>query len=125
MAERRSRFRFPPDLAVELDPVPLLRGPVGALLARPWLDTVSIASIGKFLIPSSRAWAAAEIAGTDVERFLLESGLPRPRGAGLALLARALELTERMGRRHAKAEAAWRAGFFPAPGDTLLGPARL
>ena len=125
MADRRSRFRFPQDFAVDLDPVPLLRGPVGALFARPWLDTVSIASIGKFLIPSSRAWAAAELSGVDVERFLIESGLPRPRGAGLALLARALELTERMRRRHAKAEAAWRAGFFPAPDEAPLGSARL
>jgi len=113
------------DWSFDLDPTPILRGPIGDLLARPWLDKVSLSSIGRYLIPTSRLWAAAELAGTDIDRFLAEAGLVEPSPAKLALLPQALALTARMGRRYRKAEAAWRAAFFPADGAEPADAARL
>jgi len=125
MSDRRRAFRFPPDWSAGLDPTPLLRGPVGDLLARPWLDRVSIHSIGKYLIPTSRLWAAAELAGPDLTRFLAEAGLDRPSAGKLGLLRQALAITARMARRYQKAETAWRAAFFATDASLPADPAVL
>jgi hypothetical protein len=55
----------------------LFRSPVGALLARPWLDSVGLTGLRRYF-PLSRLWAAANAAGVDVARFREEIGAPLP-----------------------------------------------
>lgn len=125
MADRRRAFRFSSGWSAGIDPTPLLKGPVGDLIARPWLDKVTLASIGKYLIPTSRFWAAAELAGTDTGRFLAETGLTGISTAKMKLLPQALALTARMKRRYEKAEQTWQAAFFPPEGAESADSARL
>ncbi|MFZ5780284.1 MAG: hypothetical protein ACOY4R_08830 [Pseudomonadota bacterium] len=53
-----------------------LRSPLGALLARPWLDRAGLFGLERWYFPLSRLWAAANAAGTDVARFREEVGAP-------------------------------------------------
>lgn len=122
MEHKDRRFPFGFDWSIDLDPAPILRGPVGDLLARPWLDQVSLTSIGRYLIPTSRLWAAAELAGEDVDAFVRATRLNDVRAPGKSMLRRALGLTARMHRRYDKAEARWRDAFFagrPVDPDVL------
>ena len=41
----------------------LMRSPLGRMIARPWLDDVSIQLLADWVFPMSRAWAAATVAG--------------------------------------------------------------
>jgi hypothetical protein len=51
----------------------LLESPLGALLARPWLDVAGLFGLRRYM-PLSRLWAAANAAGEDVARFRGEMG---------------------------------------------------
>ncbi|MBM3648578.1 MAG: hypothetical protein FJX11_12385 [Alphaproteobacteria bacterium] len=57
----------------------LFRSPLGALLARPWVDQAGLFGIRRWYLPLSRLWAAANAAGDDVAWFRDEVG--RPPGA--------------------------------------------
>jgi hypothetical protein len=100
--------------AVERHPV-WLTGALGGIVLRPWFDRIALAMMVKGYFPLSRLWAAAEAAGDDVDRFVLEAplaplagrSLDRARSAlGQALLLRSLA---------EDAERDWRHAFF-APG---------
>lgn len=54
----------------------LLRSPLGALLARPWLDRAGLFGLERWYFPLSRLWAAGNAAGSDVARFRAEIGTP-------------------------------------------------
>ena len=88
---------------------PWLGGAAGRLLLRPWFDALALPGIVRWYFPLSRAWAAASLAGTDVERFLLEvpsATLPR------RLTARALAAVASRRRSYDEAAAAWENAFF-------------
>lgn len=51
----------------------LLESPIGALLARPWLDVAGLFGLRRYM-PLSRLWAAANAAGEDAARFRDEMG---------------------------------------------------
>ena len=95
----------------------LFDSPVGALLARPWLDPVGLYGMRRWYLPLSRLWAAANLAGPDVARFREEIGIVLP---GFWSEARLQRLLERHGRAQARADEmrrAWEAALFdPATG---------
>jgi hypothetical protein len=68
----------------------LFRSPVGAFLARPWLDGVGLAGLRRWYLPLSRLWAAANVAGEDIARFRDEIGGPLPKAWPDAYLRRLL-----------------------------------
>jgi hypothetical protein len=47
----------------------LFQSPIGAMLARPWVDRVGIVGLGRWYFPLSRLWAAANASHDDVTRF--------------------------------------------------------
>lgn len=56
----------------------LFDSPLGAVLARPWVDPVGLFGLRRWYMPLSRLWAAANAAGGDVTRFRDEIGSPLP-----------------------------------------------
>lgn len=54
----------------------LFRSPLGALLAKPWVDHAGLFGLKRWYFPLSRLWAAADAAGHDAARFRDESGAP-------------------------------------------------
>src|SRR5690606_2080764 len=108
----------PPDRAADLvGPGPdrilrLLRSPLGALLARPWIDGATLAVLARGYLPLSRLWAAANIAEGSVERFAEAVPLGALGRMDRARLARALADVDVLRLAAADAERAWTAGFF-------------
>jgi pimeloyl-ACP methyl ester carboxylesterase len=88
---------------------PALSGALGNLLLRPWFDVVALPGIVRWYFPLSRAWAAATVAGLDVDRFRAEL-------AGVAISERlaAVALQSLAPRQHAylAEAAAWERMFF-------------
>jgi hypothetical protein len=95
----------------------LFRSPLGALLARPWVDVVGLAALRRWYFPLSRLWAAANAAGTDSARFLAEVGGPPARQWSSDRLDRALSRTARVRDAAQSARAAWESGLFGEGGD--------
>ena len=56
----------------------LFRSPLGAMLARPWVDRAGLFGLQRWYLPLSRLWAAANAAGEDAARFRAEIGGPLP-----------------------------------------------
>src|SRR5882672_9821022 len=54
----------------------LFRSPLGALLARPWVDQAGLFGLKRWYFPLSRLWAAANAAGGETARFRDEIGAP-------------------------------------------------
>jgi pimeloyl-ACP methyl ester carboxylesterase len=54
-----------------------LNGVVGQLLARPWLDQMTLIALKRGFFPLSRLWAAAGIADGSTDTFWQASGMPR------------------------------------------------
>jgi hypothetical protein len=54
----------------------LFRSPLGALLAKPWVDEAGLFGLKRWYFPLSRLWAAANAAGDDTGRFRDEIGAP-------------------------------------------------
>lgn len=99
----------------------LLRGPVGALIARPWFDALALMALRRWVFPLSRLWAAGNAAEGDREAFEAALGgasVTRGRKRLGAILA---ELHEAQKRRDA-AEARWTALFF---GEAAAAPGML
>jgi hypothetical protein len=47
----------------------LFEGPLGALLAKPWIDKAGLIGLRRWFMPLSRLWATANDVGTDTARF--------------------------------------------------------
>lgn len=100
----------------------LLRSPLGALLARPWIDRAGLFGLKRWYFPLSRLWAAANAAGGDSERFRYEIGAklsnPWPESWLRGVLAR------NVGRAATAdaARSAWESALFAdgPDGDRLL-----
>ena len=56
----------------------LFGSPLGALLAKPWVDRAGLFGLRRWYLPLSRLWAAANAAGEDAARFRNEIGAPLP-----------------------------------------------
>ena len=95
----------------------LFDSPLGALLARPWVDHAGLFGLQRWYLPLSRLWAAANAAGEDAARFRDEIGGPLPAFWSAGRLSGPLA---RNARARLAAEAAridWEAAIF-APGRT-------
>ena len=78
-------------------------------MLRPWYDRAAIPLLSKLFFPLGRAWAAAEVAGSDVAVFERESGgADRPS----ALVSRALATAARGRHDYDHAERAWQEAVF-------------
>ena len=99
----------------------LFASPIGALLARPWVDPVGLHGLRRWYLPLSRLWAAANLAGTDIDRFREEIGVALP---GFWSDARLRTLVARHGRaqsRAAETRAVWEAALFDPAADGAPG----
>jgi len=89
----------------------LFGSPLGALLARPWVDGVGLFGLRRWYMPLSRLWAAANIAGEDVDRFRGE--IDAPPGLGKTFpLHYLLRQHTRLRRAAEAARAAWETAIF-------------
>lgn len=96
----------------------LFRSPLGALLARPWIDRPALFGLARWYFPLSRLWAAANASAGDVDRFRDEIGAPLRGAWPRPYLG---NLLARHGARMAAAAAAratWEDALFePGAGD--------
>lgn len=83
-----------------------------------WFDPVSSWALRRLFVPSSLLWAAAEEAGTSVERFLEVAEISRG-GASEKKLAEALVQTAAARTLAQSKEAEWQRAFF---GNGTAGP---
>jgi hypothetical protein len=89
-----------------------LRVALGRVLFRPWFDRAALLTLGRWVFPASRLWAAAELAGSDVAKFIdLTPALPGVR-LNKALLQLSLDGLSRLRDSAAKAEDQWEKVFF-------------
>ena len=95
----------------------LAHSPLGAVLARPWFDTVALHYLAWRYIPLSRAWAAATAAEGSLERFLEGVTIGGAARATYRRLVVLLGRVERLRRAAEAAEERWREAAF--------GPARI
>jgi hypothetical protein len=91
----------------------LFTSPLGALLARPWIDRAGLAAL-RWYMPLSRLWAAANAAGGDSERFREEVGVPLPALWSGARLRAVLSRHDRAKTAAEAARDAWEQALFGA-----------
>jgi pimeloyl-ACP methyl ester carboxylesterase len=83
-----------------------------------WFDPVSSWALRRLFVPSSLLWAAAEQAGTSIERFFDAAQLPR-KNVNEKKLAEALVQTAAARAIAERKEAEWQKAFF---GNSTEGP---
>jgi hypothetical protein len=88
------------------------RSPLAPLVARPWLDSLSLALLRRYFFPSSRLWALAREAQGDIERFGQDLGLQQLRPRQLAGLGQTLAHFERCRLKAYMVEQLWHDYFF-------------
>ncbi|QQS11421.1 MAG: hypothetical protein IPK81_17815 [Rhodospirillales bacterium] len=89
------------------------RSPVGAVIARPWIDPVGLAALRRWYFPLSRLWAAANAAEGDADRFIDASGAElRFTRTPSRLITGVLARHERARTRAAAARMAWEDAAF-------------
>lgn len=90
----------------------LLDTPIGSLIAWPWFDRVALWGLARWFLPLSRAWAAATVAGGDIDRFMAEVPLARLPAGSRRMTRRALARIDRLDVDYREADAAWATAFF-------------
>ena len=100
----------------------IIRGPLGAIIARPWFHGLASWFLLRWYFPLSRLWAAASLAEGSVERFAEAIPLPGIGDRRHRRIECILEKTEAARREAAEARAAWEDAFF---GAEALPPAAL
>lgn len=90
----------------------LFGSPLGALLAKPWVDQVGLFGLRRWYFPLSRLWAAANAAGEDAARFRDEVGITPPAFWSDARLQAMLGRNTRALRDSEAARAAWEMAVF-------------
>jgi hypothetical protein len=91
----------------------LLGTPLGLLLARPWLDALTLRGLKHVFFPLSRLWAAASAAEGSVDTFWEQSGQPR-RHEHRERLLKILATFEEANVTSMATDAAWSRVFFGA-----------
>ncbi len=95
----------------------LMRSPLGQMIARPWLDDVSIQLLTDWVFPMSRAWAAATIAGGRFKAFRDALGVPDLDSPSLWLNSSLKDIDQAVKKAEA-ADAAWEEALFGASGGS-------
>lgn len=98
----------------------LFRSPLGALLAKPWVDQAGLVGLRRWYRPLSRLWAAANQAGTDAALFREQVGAFPAFWSGLPLR----QLLDHHDRRRRLGDAArdgWEAAIFDSRSETDPG----
>ncbi len=110
---------------------PLMRSPLGTLIARPWIDGVSLRLLADWFFPMSRVWAAAIAAEGSFERFCAEVPLDPARLSPRALwLSNSLDDVAGLAARCRAADRCWDEVLFDGgraatPGVVAAEEARL
>jgi hypothetical protein len=89
----------------------LFESPLGALLARPWLDVAGLFGLRRYM-PLSRLWAAADTAGEDVAQFRIEAGGALPAFWSSFQLRPLLAHQARLRRAADSARQVWEEAIF-------------
>ena len=89
-----------------------LRVSLGRLLFRPWFDRAALVALGTWVFPASRLWAAAELAGDDVETFVALTPALQDVRINRALLRVSLGGLVRLRDAAAASEGHWQDAFF-------------
>jgi hypothetical protein len=95
----------------------LLRSPLGALLARPWVDQAGLFGLRRWYFPLSRLWAAANASGGAAERFREEVGAPLAGAWPQPLLSAVLARNADRRKAAETARAAWERALFGCAQD--------
>lgn len=91
----------------------VLTSPLGGLIARPWLDTLTLRALKHAFFPLSRLWAAASAADGSVDAFWEFAGQPR-RHEETARVRDILARFEEADVTSTATDAAWERVFFGA-----------
>ncbi|MCW5732822.1 MAG: hypothetical protein KIS73_01785 [Enhydrobacter sp.] len=89
----------------------LFRSPLGALLAKPWVDQAGLFGLRRWYRPLSRLWAAANHAGTDTALFRAQTDA-LPAFWTDVRLRRLLGCNERRRQAAEATRMRWEAGIF-------------
>lgn len=90
----------------------LFESPLGALLARPWVDQAGLFGLQRWYLPLSRLWAAANAAGEDVARFREGIGIDLPTFWSAPRLQALLSRNARALLQSETARTAWETAIF-------------
>ena len=90
----------------------LFRSPLGALVARPWVDRAGLIGLRRWYFPLSRLWAAANATGDDIDRFRAEIGASLPGFWAHPYLHPLLARNTRLRSAAEAARAAWETAMF-------------
>jgi len=98
-----------------------LAGPLGGIVLRPWFDRMALIMMVKGYFPTSRLWAAAEVAGDNPDRFFADAPMPRLPAREKDRLIGVLRMASAARERAVQAEGAWRKVMFEnkAGGDPV------
>lgn len=89
-----------------------LRAALGRLLFRPWFDRAALLTLGRWVFPASRLWAAAELAGSDIAKFIELTPALQGVRFNRTVLQLSLDGLVRLRDGAARGEAQWESVFF-------------
>lgn len=93
-----------------------VRSPLGAMVARPWVDPVGLGALRRWFFPLSRLWAAANVAEGDIDGFFAQPGAPADGPWSRRVVGAVLRRHEAARRRAGNERAHWeKAAFGPDP----------
>ncbi|MGP1397803.1 MAG: NUDIX domain-containing protein [Inquilinaceae bacterium] len=96
----------------------LMRSPLGRMVARPWLDDMTLLSLRDWVLPLSRARAVAEVSNGNLDAFLDQLDVSPDRVASPRLMERHLRAVDGFRRQLDDANAEWESTLFgPGAGD--------
>lgn len=98
----------------------LFQSPLGALLAKPWVDQAGLFGLKRWFMPLSRLWAAADEAGTDVSLFRERVGALPAFWSGFHLRG-LLGHHDRLRQAAGAAREAWETAIFEPSADADPG----
>ncbi|MGB0630607.1 MAG: alpha/beta hydrolase [Alphaproteobacteria bacterium] len=96
----------------------ILRSPIGAIVARPWFDALTLHLLSRYFFPLSRLWAAARSADGSIEEFYRQVPMEPVPGAN-ARLREALDRFEGVREAVNALEERWQKVFF-GPDDVAI-----
>lgn len=106
-----QRSSLSPRLHAEDTAARILRSPLGAVVARPWFDAVTMQLLSRWFFPLSRLWAAARTAEGSIEKFYQSVPMDPVPGKN-ARLREALDRFEGVREAVNAMESRWQEVFF-------------